>query len=326
MPISLFYYYADIDNVDGMANRLHLKGSRLGLGGRIRVSPEGINGTFGGDDDSVKMFHDAVIHELNGAHIDFKVAPGGAKHFGNKWQVRQCPEVVTLGVGGHDANWRDAAPHLDPEEFRDEVMRARDEQGTLVVLDARNAYESAIGRFDNAILPQIRQFSDFALFVRRNAELFRGKRVLMYCTGGVRCERGSALVRRVTDADSVAQLKGGIDTFIKRFPDGGDVFKGKNLVFDQRMAVGTLNRTVVGKCFCCEGPWDDYSAQWRCTHCRCRILVCDKEDCTNMWTGDVWNSLCSVCSQGGKESRAHESDSTSNIHTIFPYPLKSTPT
>lgn len=324
MPISLFYYYTDVHNAEEMANRLRSKGSQLGLAGRIRVTPEGINGTFGGDDDSVALFHEAVIRELNGACIDFKTAQGGTEHFGNEWRVRVCPEVVTLGAAGHDANWRDAAPHLDPEEFRDEVMRARDGHDTVMVLDARNAYESAIGRFDGALLPQIRQFSDFASFIRHNAEIFRGKRVLMYCTGGVRCERGSALVRRVTAADSVAQLKGGIDAFIKRFPDGGGIFQGKNLVFDQRMAVETLNKTVVGKCVCCDGPWDDYSAQWRCTYCRCRILVCDKAECVKMWSSDVWHSLCSACFRQEEKNSDLESNRTPYFRVLLPRVLKST--
>lgn len=296
MPISLFYYYADVDDVDSMAARLREKGRNLSLGGRIRVSPEGINGTFGGCEKAVSQFHGNVLEEFEGAEIDFKVSEGSAVHFGSEWRVRTCAEVVTMGTNAKKAGWRDAAAHISPEQFKDEIIQERTRsQGNVVVLDARNQYEHAIGRFDGAVLPQIRQFSEFPDFVAQNKDLFTGKRVLMYCTGGVRCERGSALVQQVTDATSVAQLQGGIDAFLKMFPNGGDVFRGKNLVFDRRMAVGNCEGGRVGKCVCCGGAWDDYSAHWRCSHCRGRVLVCDSAQCVGDWESDKFLSLCKVC-------------------------------
>lgn len=298
MPISLFYHYADIDDVDGLASRLRWKGHSLNLGGRIRVSPEGINGTLGGPDDAVAEFHAQVLHEFNGAKIDFKLSEGSANDFASQWRVRSCEELVTVGTRGKQASWRDAAPHISATQFRDELLQKRSAVtctlDDVLVLDARNEYEHAIGRFDGALLPHIRQFSDFAQFVHDEKHVFRGKRVLMYCTGGVRCERGSAVVRKFTDAASVAQLQGGIDAFLKQFPDGGGLFRGKNLVFDRRMAVGNCDGGVVGKCICCAGPWDDYSSQWRCGRCRIRVLLCDSLKCAEDWKL-VRRVSCRVC-------------------------------
>ena len=159
MPISLFYWYTDVDDVNGLVDRIRAEGERLKLGGRIRVSPEGLNGTVGGQDDDLEEFHEFVMNAMGSEDIDFKVSEGGAEHF-RGLQVRKVKEVVTLGEGGRGATWRDAAPHLSPEEFRAELLQ---EDADTVVLDARNGYETAIGRFDNAITPNTRQFAQFAL-------------------------------------------------------------------------------------------------------------------------------------------------------------------
>lgn len=326
MPISLFYLYQDIDDVKETADRLRSKGHMLNLGGRIRVSPEGINGTLGGSEEEVAQFHRAVVQEVKGAEVDFKLSEGGPQHFGQKWQVRTCAEVVTMGKEGRVANWRNAAPHLDAETFRDELIRlhstGNNNKPDIVLLDARNEYESAIGHFDGAILPPIRQFSDFAPFVRRYANHFEGKRVLMYCTGGVRCERGSAMIRLATRAKSVAQLKGGIETFLKQFPDGGGVFHGKNLVFDKRLAIGCTDGSVVGKCIICQDNWDDYSAQWRCSYCRYRVLICQKKECTGRWTSDSCRSLCRACSHGSQDKLMEEESCSYNMQVENSFELK----
>lgn len=417
MPISLFYWYKDIDDVDGLADRVHVEGERLKLGGRIRVSPEGINATVGGDSEVLDCFHAFIRREMDGGDIDFKVSDGGGEHFENILQVRKVREVVTLGDAARKATWRNAAPHITPKQFRDELLRRnqiahkKDDSGQdgsealtsgrklstgrltnvqtgvksmrdmrnyqpssfvenseddhflsddavsketevhanatttdIVLLDARNSYETAIGRFDGAIVPNTRQFAQFGSFIRENRDLFKGKRVLMYCTGGVRCERGSALVSLETEAESIAQLKGGIDAFLKQFPDGGDIFKGRNLVFDKRITQnfrGELSQSesnrkdrsnekctdapaggvVLGKCLSCGQPWDDYSAEWRCTHCRCRVLLCDRQACVSWWKGlstssdentaqrdrDV-HELCEECVHQRAKKKSHAGD------------------
>lgn len=289
-----------MQGVDGIADRLREAGAQLGLGGRIRVSNEGINGTLGGETSDVEQFHKIVSQEFPNKEIDFKISDGNAQHFGNEWRVRVCDEVVTTGISREIVHWQDAAPHISPEAFRSEVIKVLNRgyvDRDTVILDTRNEYEHAIGRFDEAILPPIRQFSDFANFVKCNQDLFDGKRVLMYCTGGVRCEKGSVVIQKMSQPQSVVQLKGGIDMFLKKYPTGGGVFRGKNLVFDRRLAISTRDAQIVGTCVCCNGPWDDYSSNWRCAQCRCRVLVCDKPDCTNTWLGvnKQGDSLCVRC-------------------------------
>lgn len=296
MPVSLFYHYAEIDNIQDLAARLRNIGPQLSLAGRIRVSTEGINGTFGGTTTAVDEFHKALMLELQHPDIDFKVSEGSAENFPGGWVVRVCRELVTMGVSPEQASWQDAAPHLDPADFRKELMSPSND---VVVLDVRNHYEHAIGRFKGAILPPIRQFSDFPGYVKENVDTFRDKRVLMYCTGGIRCERASAFLGQFGVAKSIAQLRGGIDRFLKQYPCGGDAFQGKNLVFDTRLALGTSQPTTVGNCLTCGCLWDDYSKGWRCTHCRSRVILCEKKGCTDSFYKKS-GGLCSTCEDGSK--------------------------
>ncbi|KAI0567749.1 Rhodanese-like protein [Gracilaria domingensis] len=239
-------------------------GNQHNVAGRIRISSEGINGTFGGTEADVQAFHELISRLLNDADIDFKVSNGSSKNFPEGWKVRVCKELVTMGIPSSKASWKHAAPHLAPDQFRDELLQ---QAKNVVVMDVRNQYESAIGRFRGAVLPPIRQFSDFPRYVLENKHLFDGKRVLMYCTGGIRCERASAFLSNSGLAESVAQLRGGIDRFLNRFPDGGDVFEGKNLVFDTRMYApvnGMTTRIMCGAATADQGfSFAQIKAVWR---------------------------------------------------------------
>ena len=292
MPISLFYCYIDVTDPVKLADKLRSFGETHELAGRIRISFGGVNGTFGGCQETLYGFHALLLQELGNPDIDFKVSDGSADNFPGGWVVRVCKELVTLGVAGADSLWRQAAPHVSPKQFREEVL-----DGKAVILDVRNRYEHAIGRFNGAVLPPIRQFSDFPKFVRENKHLFQDRRVLMYCTGGIRCETASALVKEMGVTSSVAQLQGGIDRFLSTYPDGGRAWSGKNLVFDARMAVPTSPPTVVGRCIVCNSFWDDYSRNSRCTRCRARILLCNDSNCSEQFYG-LKSGVCMSCEQG----------------------------
>ena len=185
-----------------------------------------------------------------------------------------------------------------------------------VVIDVRNAKECAIGRFDNAVDPKTSTFSQFPHWVQKNKESLHNKRVLMYCTGGIRCEKASAYIRKaVPEVQQVQHLRGGIHKYLEAYGEKG-LWKGKNFVFDGRgsataaetklgkdhqggVADGTndvttndtsTNRsttstttttafagnTVVGSCQYCQKPYDTFHADRVCTVCRELVLACDK--------------------------------------------------
>ncbi|XP_071482277.1 thiosulfate sulfurtransferase/rhodanese-like domain-containing protein 2, partial [Diadema antillarum] len=126
------------------------------------------------------------------------------------------------------------------------------------------------GAFTDAITPDIRKFSYWPEYVDKNRALFADKRVLMYCTGGIRCERGSAYLKMKGVCKEVLQLKGGIHRYIEQYPDG--FFRGKLFVFDDRYSIHT-NQDIISNCFHCGSAWDQYQP---CTseHCHQLVLSC----------------------------------------------------
>ena len=126
----------------------------------------------------------------------FKRGEGGAGDF-DGLLVKESTEIVTLGIPPAELSFRDGGARLSPAQFREGVMAvaaATDGGGDTVLIDCRNAYESRIGRFDGALAPPTRQFSDFPAWCREHRSELQGRNVLMYCTGGIRCERASAYV------------------------------------------------------------------------------------------------------------------------------------
>lgn len=296
MPISLFYHYTlSTPDLPNLRKTLLSVGEQLNLSGRCRISAEGINCTCGTySDKSLDEFHSRIRTIFKADKIHFKISTGSPKHFPEGWVVRIVKELVTLGA---QVSWRDAAPHILSHQFRRQVESC-EHADDVVLLDVRNGYEHAIGHFRGALLPPLRQFSDLPAYITEHRQLFVGKKVVMYCTGGIRCESASAYVKHHCDAVSVTQLYGGIEAFLNEFPDGGGVWNGKNLVFDKRMAVAKDVTSIVGRCFICNAEWDDYSRNIRCTYCRVRVLICPSESCLITYQT---RALCCQCKQRGRQ-------------------------
>uniref|UniRef100_A0A4X2L384 Thiosulfate sulfurtransferase like domain containing 2 n=1 Tax=Vombatus ursinus TaxID=29139 RepID=A0A4X2L384_VOMUR len=143
------------------------------------------------------------------------------------------------------------------------------------------------GRFQKCLAPDIRKFSYFPSYVDKNLKLFKDKRVLMYCTGGIRCERGSAYLKAKGVCKEVYQLKGGIHKYLEEFPDG--FYRGKLFVFDERYAL-SYNNDIVSKCTYCGAQWDQYKL---CSTSRCRQLVLSCSECQ-----DKGFTACCLTCQG----------------------------
>ena len=163
---------------------------------------------------------------------------------------------------------------LEPRAFRERMM-AKD----AVLVDVRNAYETNIGAFPGAVDPKTRTFADFRQWLQKDEtrSALQGKDVLMYCTGGVRCERATAALRAAMpeNKDRVFHLKGGIVSYMD---EGLEGFAGANYVFDRRNRHGAAPRgsdEVLGKCLACRTPWDVYRGSATCAKCKVRVLLCD---------------------------------------------------
>ena len=223
--VLLYYKYVNIENPEKFtADHLAFCKS-IGLKGRILVSSEGINGTVSGDYETTQKYMD-YVHSLPGMEdLWFKIDEEEEQAF-KKMFVRHKKEIVHLGLEDNDFD-NDINPlettgaYLSPQEFKEALL---DEN--TVVLDTRNDYEFDLGHFRGAIRPDIRNFRELPQWVRDNKEKFMDKRVVVYCTGGVRCEKFSGWMVRE-----------------------GELWDGKMYVFDERIAVDInhVDPVVIGK-------------------------------------------------------------------------------
>jgi predicted sulfurtransferase len=268
-----------------------------GISGRGRCAPEGLNCTLTGSPQGVRDFCRALrAWDPVFNNTDFKLTDGFPyKNRFKSLSIRKTTELVAYGLGGQKApelkSW--AGEHLRADEYHAMLAEENAEKPT-VVIDVRNAYESVIGHFNppeggaELLDPKMRNSKDFApwLALPETQAKLNGKRVMMYCTGGIRCERATALLNQMTavtpgfDTQGVYELRGGVDRYMKTFPDGG-FWKGKNYVFDRRQAQvpakkapEALEADVESKCVVCRCSEDVYRGKHKCGRCAVPVIVC----------------------------------------------------
>ena len=264
--ILLFYKYVAIEDPHSIMRWQRELCERLAIKGRIILAKEGINATVGGTYQSLVSYQKAMLaHPLFDA-IDFKDSPGSAEHF-PRLSIKIKQEIVKFNIDPTILSARDAGEHLSVQQAHAMIGQKTE---NLLLLDGRNAYESRIGTFTGAITPDIQNFRDFPEYIQENKDLFDGKDIIMFCTGGIRCERASAYVKTHTQAKNVYQIYGGIHRYTEAYPDGH--FRGKNYVFDARIGM-KITDDILGTCDFCTTPCDDYT---NCINAECnkQILVC----------------------------------------------------
>jgi predicted sulfurtransferase len=271
--IILFYKYISIEYPKQILKWQQQICQDLHLKGRILISHEGINGTLGGSTENLDQYSKLMNeHELFN-DIDFKQSDGGPECF-PRLSIKVRNEAVSLGIPYDQLTPRNAGQHLTPTETHQLLSQPPKD---LVVLDARNNYEWEIGRFKNAITPNIENFRDLPQYLDKHSDTFKDKQVLMYCTGGIRCERASAYLNEKNIAKKVYQIQGGIHRYTEQYPDG--FFRGKNYVFDGRIAV-KINDDILGSCALCTKPCDDYH---NCLNAQCNKHFICCTDCINLY-------------------------------------------
>ncbi len=252
--VLLYYFYTEIEDPETYRKEHLALCEGLGLKGRILISQEGINGTVSGETASCQAYQDALRADPRTANMEWKVDPEQG-HVFPKLSIKVRSEVVTLGLGEEDFSPTESTgKHLSPEEWR-EAMK----DPNAVIIDARNDYEWKVGHFKNAILPPLRNFREFPHWIRENRDQLEGKKILTYCTGGIRCEKFSGFLLKEGFED-VNQLHGGIVTYGKNETTRGEDFDGECYVFDSRVKVpvNTANPEVVGRCVHCEMRTERY--------------------------------------------------------------------
>jgi UPF0176 protein len=249
--VILFYKFAPIENPQVFCDEQKQLCKSIGLLGRLLIAHEGINGTFEGTHEQIESYKKALREIPAFAGLVFKESQGTGHAF-TKLQIKVRKEVVTLGVEGLDIP-NETAPEISAAEL--EKMYERDED--FVVLDLRNDFELGVGQFEKTVDPKMRNFRDLPQLLP-SLEHLKNKKVVTVCTGGIRCEKATCLLKK-EGFEKVVQLKDGIHTYMQEFP--GAHFKGTLFVFDNRMntdVVEIADREIIGRCEYCSTPCEKF--------------------------------------------------------------------
>jgi UPF0176 protein len=260
VDIIAFYAFAPMDEsrVAALRHELFAFGEARGMRGLVLLATEGINGTVCGSSEAIGEWRMLVAGLFPNA--TWNVSAAGDYVF-PRWLVKIREEIVAIDRPNSSQL---AGTHLTPAEWN-----AMMEKNDVVVIDARNTYETKIGMFEGAIDPNIEHFTDFEKFAA-TCDVPKDKNVMLYCTGGIRCEKAVASMK---DAGygNVFQLQGGILSYLKEFPDAK--FQGECFVFDHRVAVDQQLQpsSTYSLCPSCGDPGTE---QTTCPHCSKQFVAC----------------------------------------------------
>jgi UPF0176 protein len=257
--ILLYYCYTPIENPEEFREQHHFFCLSLNLKGRIIIAYEGINGTVSGLQQDCKKYMETLQADPRFADVDFKVEPYHENAF-QKLYVRVKPEIVHSDLL-HINPRKKTGKYVEPTDFQQILQNPTDD---VVILDVRSNYEHKVGKFKNALTLDIENFRDFPEKIKE-LEQFKNKKVITYCTGGIKCEKASAYLLE-NGFEDVYQLHGGIVKY--GLETGGENFEGKCYVFDGRIIadVNKVNPKVISKCYVCGTECD-------------RMVNCANPDC-----------------------------------------------
>ena len=240
------YRFVDLPDRDELRQPFRDICSKLNLKGTILLSHEGINFFLAGSRESIDSYIDYIEQDSRFKDITLKQSFTDYQPF-NRMNVRLKKEIISIGLN-----------HIKPAEFTGEEItpvdfkQLLDDGKEVLVLDTRNDYECRIGTFENAMELDIKSFRDFPRAVSEISDEYKDTPVVMFCTGGIRCEKAS-VVMMDAGFSNVKQLKGGILGYFEEV--GGAHWDGDCFVFDQRVAVNPeLKETEVAQCFACRNP------------------------------------------------------------------------
>ncbi len=240
--VLLYYHYVTIPDPEIMRENHLAFCKSLDLRGRVFISAEGINGTVSGTIAETNAYMTTLQNDPLFQGIDFKIDLHDG-HVFKKMHVRVKDELVNFSLED-DINPKEiTGKYVEPQEFYEGLL-----DPDTVVIDARNDYEYDVGHFRGAIKPEISTFRELPNWIRAHKNLLQGKKILTYCTGGVRCEKFSGWLKREGFED-VGQLHGGIVTYGKDQVTQGQLWEGQCYVFDSRLTVpiNRVEHVIVGR-------------------------------------------------------------------------------
>lgn len=268
--ILLFYKYVRIEDPQAVRDWLFALCQKLSLKGRLIVATEGLNITLEGKTEDTEAFITELETDQRFLNIHFKRSVGTGDAF-PRLSVKVRSEIVSLHLGTCDIDPNQlTGVHLAPEALHQWIAEGRE----FYIIDMRNAYEHAIGKFKDSICPPMNNFRDLQKVVKRLKHL-KDKTVLTVCTGGIRCEKASGYLL-AQGFTSVYQLDGGIVSYMEKYPN--EDFEGKLYVFDGRVAMGFYTddpaHVIVGRCEDC-GAQSENIVDCRSGNCNGQFIICE---------------------------------------------------
>ncbi|MFN5066639.1 MAG: rhodanese-related sulfurtransferase [Aphanizomenon sp.] len=235
--------------------------------GTILLAKEGINGTIAGSRQQIDSFLTFIRNDSRFADLEYKESYTEIPPF-ERLKIRLKPEIVTLGLPEVDPNEK-VGTYVEPKNWNDLISNPE-----VIVIDTRNDYEISIGTFKGAENPQTQTFRDFPEYVKQNLDSHKHKKVAMFCTGGIRCEKASSYLIS-QGFQEVYHLKGGILKYLEEIPPEESLWEGECFIFDQRITVShNLETGNQELCFGCGYPVSEtdktspkYEKSISCPHC-----------------------------------------------------------
>jgi UPF0176 protein len=245
--VAALYRFARLEHFQSLQEPLAQLCCSSGIKGTLLLAAEGINGTVAGSVEAIDRLVAFLEAEPAIAGMELKYSYAGEMPF-KRMKVRLKKEIVTMGV-----------EDIDPLQSVGTYVQAQDWNALIsdpdtIVIDTRNDYETAIGTFANAVDPQTKTFREFPQWVENHREELEGKKIAMFCTGGIRCEKATAFVKGL-GFDDVFHLKGGILKYLEEVPAEESRWEGECFVFDERVSIG--HGLVEGEaelCHACRNP------------------------------------------------------------------------
>lgn len=272
-----FYKYFDIENPQVFRDELFRQWNELNCFGRIYVAREGINAQMSVPEHNLDIFLNSLytIPALDQLPIKYAIEDDGKSFY--KLTIKVRPKIVADGLEHGTYDLSQVGRHLSALEFHN----ALDEPETVVV-DMRNHYESEIGHFKNAYCPDVDTFREEIQLVVDRFKDEKDKKFLLYCTGGIRCEKASAYLIH-NGFSNVSQLHGGIIEYAQQIKKLGieSKFYGKNFVFDERLGE-SVDGQIISRCHQCGKPADTHT---NCANNDCHLLFIQCEECRQKYDG-----------------------------------------
>ncbi|MBC7775604.1 MAG: rhodanese-related sulfurtransferase [Phycisphaerae bacterium] len=279
-----FYKYAHIADPPSFRDELYQWWDALGVRGRTYLAHEGVNAQISVPEENFEKFKTLMngYEMFQGMRLNVAVEAEGRSFFALTIKVKE--KIVADGLTDPTFDPSKTGTHLNAEEWN-----RVSEEPDVIVVDMRNHYESEVGHFENAITPDAATFREELPMVAEMLAEQRDKKILMYCTGGIRCEKASAFMKH-NGFENVFQLEGGIIEYDRQVRDKGlkNKFLGKNFVFDERLGE-RISPDVIAHCHQCGQPSD---AHTNCPNLYCHILFIQCGDCREKYAGCCSEKCC----------------------------------